>query len=523
MNLKKFLKTSAFRKKLINKKNVIIILFFLVVLLIVFKSAIFNNNNQDETIVQGKALASKHCQSCHMLPDPSLLDKKTWKTLLPEMGFYLGIQSLGVDMIAEQDSDFYPTDPAMNEAEWQSILDYYDAAAPSALPPNKPIPIAKDLPLFSVVPTPQRFVREKMMTSFVQIDTTVKPARVFVYDTGTEQIYLLNPQLQVLDSVFIDGSVVDMSFDKTSKELLVCSIGKQLSMGPDNERIGKVFPLTVNRYGKLEVKPALFENLARPVKIIHADLNGDNRTDIVICEFGKLTGSLTWMENLGKGKYKRRILRNLPGSAEVHIEDNKRNGLPDMWVLFAQGEEGIFHFMNKGNGEFEQKQVLRFPPSYGSTSFEMSDLNRDGFADIIYTCGDNGDGTRILKPYHGVYVFMNDGKNKFKQKYFYPMNGCYKVIARDFKNNGTIDLAAIAYFNDEKHPEEWFVYLKNEGNFKFAALGLPKKTNFERALTMDAGDLNDDGKLDLILGSAFLNKYLYDERPLFMVLKNVGE
>ena len=55
------------------------------------------------------------------------------------------------------------------------------------------------------------------------------------------------------------------------------------------------------------------------------------------------------------------------------------------------------------------------------------------------------------------------------------MYGCYRVMARDFRNTGNIDLAAIAYFTDPYGPET-FVYLKNEGNSQFTAyMPLPKK------------------------------------------------
>ena len=67
------------------------------------------------------------------------------------------------------------------------------------------------------------------------------------------------------------------------------------------------------------------------------------------------------------------------GAIKVYVDDYNHDGLPDIWALFAQGEEGIFLFTNKGNGNFEQRQVLRFPPVYGSSSFEIIDLNNDGF------------------------------------------------------------------------------------------------------------------------------------------------
>ncbi|MBK9489349.1 MAG: hypothetical protein IPO07_11575 [Haliscomenobacter sp.] len=42
----------------------------------------------------GKKLALKYCQSCHLFTEPALLDKKTWmNSVLPNMGMRLGIKN----------------------------------------------------------------------------------------------------------------------------------------------------------------------------------------------------------------------------------------------------------------------------------------------------------------------------------------------------------------------------------------------------------------------------------------------
>ena len=115
---------------------------------------------------------------------------------------------------------------------------------------------------------------------------------------------------------------------------------------------------------------------------------------------------------------------------------------------------------------------MSFPVIYGSSSFELDDFNHDGFKDILYTCGDNGDYTgNVLKNYHGVYIYLNDGKNNFTQKYFFPIHGCYKAIARDFDKDGDLDIAAISYFPDLKNqPQESFVYLEQTESFGIQSL-----------------------------------------------------
>jgi hypothetical protein len=316
--------------------------------------------------------------------------------------------------------------------------------------------------------------------------------------------------------------------EKEQQRWLACNIG---ILNPNNGRYGDVFYIdspfaSGKQHG--ESKP-VFDGLQRPVQVVSADLNGDGREDYLICEFGYLTGCLSWMENLGGGKFTKHLLRNYAGAIKVYVRDYNNDGKPDIWALFSQGEEGIFLFTNQGGGRFSEKQVLRFPPIYGSSYFELDDFNGDGYPDILYTCGDNADFSTVLKPWHGVYIFLNNGKNSFAQKYFFPINGCYKAIARDFDGDGDLDIATISFFADYLHqPEEGFVYLENKGNFDFMPSSVPA-TQQGRWLTMDVGDVDGDGKPDIVLGNfslapAFMkSKTNWQQGPPFLVLKNVGK
>ena len=191
--------------------------------------------------------------------------------------------------------------------------------------------------------------------------------------------------------------------------------------------------------------------------------------------------------------------------------------------VYAQFQGDVYRQYNNTKVKHGSTEMnLAWSGGVNQPQLAMADLNRDGHRDIVYTCGDNGDGTRILKPYHGVYVFMNNGKDQFEQKYFYPMNGCYKVIARDFENRGVTDLAAIAYFTDPAHPDEWFAYLRNDGADSFTPFGPPTGTGFSSALTMDAGDFNGDRKPDLLVGSEFFSTQPQKKGSLFAILESTG-
>ena len=263
------------------------------------------------------------------------------------------------------------------------------------------------------------------------------------------------------------------------------------------------------RKGKLMQVPAsadsatlVIDSLQRPVHFQYHDLNGDGLKDFIICEFGNTSGRLSWYEQTLNGSFIQHTLRPLPGAVHTEIDDFNKDGLPDIMALMAQGDEGVFIYYNLGNNRFKESKVLSFSPAFGSNYFQLYDFNKDGHPDIVATNGDNGDYPPILKPYHGIRIYLNDGRNNFSEEVFIHIDGASKVIAGDFDNDGNPDLASISYFADyENHPEEAFVLWKNTGDLTFFGYSFPE-VNAGRWLTMDANDIDRDGDLDIILGNA---------------------
>src|SRR5205085_579096 len=139
-------------------------------------------------------------------------------------------------------------------------------------------------------------------------------------------------------------------------------------------------------------------------------------------------------------------------------------------ALFAQGDERIVLFANDGTGDFSgaRKVLARFPPIYGSMYFTMRDFNGDGKPDILYVNGDNFDYSRVLKPYHGIRILENGGRNNFTERYFFPIYGAAQAVVADFDKDGDLDIVTTSNFADSaRHPERGIMYFENVGRYQF--------------------------------------------------------
>jgi hypothetical protein len=462
---------------------------------------------------EGEKLAKTYCGSCHVFPEPSLLDKFTWeKKILPIMAKQLGLQIVNGEVYPDiqlGDNNKYESKATISVEDWAKIVEYYKDSSPEKLPQQAREPISAITGLFSVktISIPQSSFPS---VTYLKIDTGNQ--QLYVASEGLFSIYDKN--LTPILSQKTKETIVDIDFENDLKKVesrkgFLTNIG---ILDPNDGYTGSLQGFEMNGKGAFSTNNTLIDSLPRPVKSIAVDLDKDGLLDQLICGYGNTNGALLWYKNLGNKAYKKRIIRETPGAIKAYIEDVNRDGLPDIWVLFAQAQEGVFLFMNKGKGaegnlQFDAKEIIRFSPVHGSSYFEMTDLNNDGFKDILYVSGDNADYSgHLLKNFHGVYGYLNDGRNdgsspRFTQTFFFPIHGCFKAIARDFDKDGDTDIATISYFPDNKNqPQEGFVYLENKGKFDFKASTI-KEVKSGSWLVMDAADIDSDGDEDIVLGS----------------------
>jgi hypothetical protein len=435
---------------------------------------------------QGKILATKYCGSCHLAVSPALLDKDTWvKHVLPAMAPKLGIGVWHGDQ-------YYPGSQkgAVTFEEWTEITNYYKTLAPDKLTVTTK-PLQEDSTTFSI----QRPVWEASATATT---TLVSMHNGSIYSSQSENPDLLKWDQQLKPAPFmkLESAAVDMNWETNDTALLTC-IGHLRAIDAPKGTLWKVMPGAKEE----ERIQTIGLGLPRPVQSVGADFNKDGQMDYLVCGFGHNYGGLYIFQKT-EDDYKKLPVWEVPGAIHAEIKDVNNDGWPDIVALFAYADEGIWLFMNDHKGGFQSKNILRFPPVYGSTSFQLVDWNKDGLPDIVYTAGDNADYSMILKPYHGVYIFINKGDFKYEQAYFYPINGCTKAIAADFDNDGDLDIATVAFFADLQHnPSEKFIFLEQTKNLQFTAKTVKNLTGEGRWICMDAGDFDNDGDTDIVLGN----------------------
>ncbi len=452
--------------------------------------------SQSDSVVSSKEIVQIYCGACHVAPEPSNLTKDLWeRTILPEMGSFYGIQKEGFGLLKKRKPaelevikslNIYPETQVISDETWQIIQDHYINNAPESVSQSK-----------------ERKNRSKNLKSFKRqdIDLMGLPESLItsmVFDDSKNRLWVGEDRMMAYSWTFKNGTSEKITTSSAVSDIEIKNdLIYLLEMGsllPSELKKGSVSLISNNK------KETLIDQLGRPVYMNVNDLNEDGVNEIVVCNFGNKSGGLEIYQQVDE-TFERIMIHQQAGAIKSVVHDMDKDGRKDLVVMFSQGDESIYIFYQKEDLKFEMEKVLRFNPLFGSNDFVLVDYEGDGDMDIVVAQGDNADISVIQKPYHGIRIFINTN-NKFEEEFFYPLFGVTKVIAHDFDQDGDIDLAATAFFQEyEIAPNEGFVYLENleSDNYKFQSYTL-KTSDPVKAYTLEKGDVDNDGDMDIIFG-----------------------
>jgi hypothetical protein len=233
-----------------------------------------------------------------------------------------------------------------------------------------------------------------------------------------------------------------------------------------------------------------------------ADFNHDGKLDIVMAS--SIDSTLSVFLAAGGGSFNAPLVSNPTTSSSIKfvlVGDFNGDGLPD---LLLSDPSGIRELTGQGDGTFQQTSTFLLgppdtgSPGMGSTAGAVADLNGDGKPDIAVIGSSSGT----------AYVALGQGNGAFTIAPNIPVGEMFSdslgVVAADFDGDGKPDLIVA---NVASRIYGHLFYLRGNGNGTFQTPVEFAQPHLNIVLApcgicsapMAVGDLNHDGKLDLVV------------------------
>ncbi|MEZ5286482.1 MAG: VCBS repeat-containing protein [Vicinamibacterales bacterium] len=285
-------------------------------------------------------------------------------------------------------------------------------------------------------------------------------------------------------------------------DIAVASLGV---LFPNNAPIGAVIVLE-NDGRQSFTRRVLVDQIARVSDVEAGDLDGDGDVDLAVAQFGYDQGETRWLENQGGWRFESHPLQSLSGPINAVVADVDGDRDLDIVSLVSQEWEEIYVFVNDGRGGFTPTRIFGASnEDFGSSWISVADLDGDGDPDVLYS---NGDAFDYAPPtgrnWNGVQWLENRGNVNFRYHRVGDFLGASSPQAADMDGDGDIDLVVVSAYNDWERPDAlslaWF---ENDGSMNFTLR--PITGSPTHLITLAIGDLNGDGRPDLVTGGMHMS------------------
>jgi hypothetical protein len=459
-----------------------------------------------EEIAAGEALARRRCVACHAFSPPDVLPRSSWRGVLAKMALLAAGKDLGGW------EGVLPASPLIEDD--RKILAYYEANAPAALATPEPWPPPDDRRLRfarATIAFPDALTPEPAV-SHVQLVDLEGDGRLEVLACDMRQGTVLVGRpyepaagMRVVARVPHPAHVAVTDLDGDGRrDLLVADLGDFFPGDHERGALVWIRGLPDGAYAP----PLTLGGFPRVADVEAADFDGDGRPDLLVGAFGwNRTGhvallrgrSLDW----ARGTAERSVIDARHGAIHVLPADLDRDGVLDFVGVLAQEHEAVVAWLGDGKGGFRPRTLHAGPhPNWGSSGIQLADLDRDGDLDLLVTNGDMFD-DHLLKPYHGIQWLENRGGLRYEAHFLARLAGAHRAVAADLDGDGDLDVVASALAGGASGaglPSLVWLEQVKRGRFERRTLAVGEP----RWPTLDVGDVDADGDLDVVTGRFLL-------------------
>ncbi len=235
---------------------------------------------------------------------------------------------------------------------------------------------------------------------------------------------------------------------------------------------------------------------ANPYSVAIADFNADSRKDIVLTNYAD--GTISIMLGNGDGTFQSTVTRSTGGTGTnpvfVTTADLNGDNRPDI-VVANNGSTGnnIAIFMNAGNGTFPATPTRVIASGgFSPRAIAIADFNGDNFMDLAVTrCAEAACTTTA-----SVAVMFGNGNGTFQTPLVYSAGGInpYSIAAGNFNGDTRPDLAVANYGSNNIG-----VLLNNGAGAFIAPVTYSSGGNAPTGIAV--ADLNNDTRMDLAVSN----------------------